>query len=136
MQGPAYTLDQPMDRACCGCHDRFQHDLAFSIDHRHYCRCLVDIHPHILVPLHCRLLSGSTRSTLMWLLRVSSRQPPDKGRVLSYCDITSTEGEALSQAVYRSRVIQLRKLGTIQPGEHVFRNPSRGCWQGEHDTIT
>src|SRR5215831_5497090 len=89
MQGPAYTLDQPTDRPCCGCHDRFQHDLAFSIDHRHYCRCLVDIHPHILVPLHCTLFSGSTRSTLMWLLRVSSRQPPDKGRVLSYCDYLS-----------------------------------------------
>src|SRR5262249_3928890 len=30
-------------------------------------------------------------STLMWLLRVFSRQPPDKGRVLSYCDNTSAE---------------------------------------------
>src|SRR4029453_19425157 len=27
-------------------------------------------------------------STLMWLLRVFSPQPPDKGRVLSYCDYT------------------------------------------------
>src|SRR5262249_48052468 len=31
-------------------------------------------------------------STLMWLLRVFSRQPPEKGRVLSYCDDTPTEG--------------------------------------------
>src|SRR5678815_3327801 len=30
-------------------------------------------------------------STLMWLLRVFSRQPPDKGRVLSYCDFSSSE---------------------------------------------
>src|SRR5215467_9503424 len=28
----------------------------------------------------------------MWLLRVSSRQPPDKGRVLSYCDLMLRDG--------------------------------------------
>src|SRR5262245_30162300 len=91
MHGSAYALDQPTNRCGCGCHYRFQHDLAFSIDHRHHCRCLVDIHPHILVALHYTLLSGSTRSTLMWLLRVLSRQPPDKGRVLSYCDNSPAE---------------------------------------------
>src|SRR5262249_38286548 len=31
-------------------------------------------------------------STLMWLLRVFSRQPPDKGRVLSYCDYAGVDG--------------------------------------------
>src|SRR5262245_21471848 len=29
-------------------------------------------------------------STLMWLLSVFSRQPPDQGRVLSYCDFSSS----------------------------------------------
>src|SRR5262249_43994651 len=35
-------------------------------------------------------------STLMWLLRVFSRQPPDKGRVLSYCDLPTGEIDFLA----------------------------------------
>jgi len=53
-----------------------------------------------------------------------------------FTDSTSTEGEALIQAVYRSRVIQLRKLGTIQPGEHVFQGSFARVLPDEHDTIT
>src|SRR5262245_8923043 len=43
-------------------------------------------------------------STLMWLLRVFSRQRPDKGRVLSYCDFSGLERQTHNRSPFRGLI--------------------------------
>ena len=52
MQRSAQALQEPDDRCRLRRDNRFDRDFTFRVQDRYHCRCLVQVEPNILVPLH------------------------------------------------------------------------------------